>query len=256
MSDKNKIREMVMALAKGDRELAEKAFKQVAESKSKSLVSDLLESDEELEEGHGMMRAGRRHMRAGGRHMRSGARHMNREKMHREKMHGKMHERRGDEYDDDYDDAGVDPRKMRSKRDVGRMRKLKKRRMSESNDTHSDSGVMKGKYDQGMHDVTARKGGVKDNKDIDHKDYTHEKPNVYKKKDARSGKPVNEGDKRDVVDWSDVRTAAMKTAKKVHGNDVKPSKVDGIIDNAKKHKPDSTKAAVELVQDMLRKKED
>lgn len=253
---------MVMALAKGDRKAATEAAKEVFEAKSQRIIREMqdeADTEETVEEGHGMMRAGRRHMRAGARHMRAGRRHMNSGKMMRDKMHReKMHERRGDEFDDDYDDAGVDPRKMRSKRDVGRMRKMrsKKGRMTEANDTHSDSGVMKGKYDASMHDVTARKGGVKDNKDIDHKDYTHDKPNAYKKKDARSPKPVNEGDTRDVVDWSDVRDAAMKTAKKVHGDDVKASKVDGMINNAKKHKPDSTKAAIELVQDMLRKKDD
>jgi len=187
MSDKDKIREMVMALAKGDRKAATEAAKEVFEAKSQRIIREMqdeADTEETVEEGHGMMRAGRRHMNSG---------KMMRDKMHRDKMH----ERRGDEFDDDYDDAGVDPRKMRSKRDVGRMRKMraKKGRMTEANDTHSDSGVMKGKYDASMHDVTAKKGGVKDNKDIDHKDYTHEKPNVYKKKDARDSKPVNEGKK-------------------------------------------------------------
>lgn len=56
---------------------------------------------------------------------------------------------------------------------------------------------------------------------------------------------------RDVVDWTDVVDAAKKTAKKVHGK-VNKKQLDGIIDNAKKHKPDSTAAAIEIVQDMIR----
>lgn len=64
---------------------------------------------------------------------------------------------------------------------------------------------------------------------------------------------VKEGEKRDAVDWSDVKEAGKKTAKQVHGK-VNQKKLDGIIDNAKKHKPDSTAAAIELVQDMLRGK--
>lgn len=56
---------------------------------------------------------------------------------------------------------------------------------------------------------------------------------------------------RDIVDWSDVLEAGKKTAKKIHGN-VDMKKLKGIIANAKKHKPDSTGAAVELVQDMIR----
>lgn len=62
---------------------------------------------------------------------------------------------------------------------------------------------------------------------------------------------VDSPKKRDVVDWSDVVEAGKKTAQKVHGS-VDKKKLDGIIANAKKHKPDSTAAAVELVQDMIR----
>lgn len=56
---------------------------------------------------------------------------------------------------------------------------------------------------------------------------------------------------RDVVDWSDVLDAGKRTAEEIHGK-VDMKKLNGIIDNAKKHKPDSTEAAVELVQDMIR----
>lgn len=67
------------------------------------------------------------------------------------------------------------------------------------------------------------------------------------------GVRMSEGEHRDVVDWSDVHKAAMKTAKAVHG-DADKKMIDGMIVNAKKHKPDSTAAAVELVQDMIRSK--
>lgn len=62
---------------------------------------------------------------------------------------------------------------------------------------------------------------------------------------------VESPSKRDVVDWDDVVEAGKKTAKEIHGS-VDDEKLNGIIDNAKKHKPDSTAAAIELVQDMLR----
>lgn len=58
--------------------------------------------------------------------------------------------------------------------------------------------------------------------------------------------------KRDVVDWSDVVEAGKKTAKEVHGSADK-KKLNGIIANAKKHKPDSTAAAIEIMQDMIRR---
>ena len=61
---------------------------------------------------------------------------------------------------------------------------------------------------------------------------------------------LSEGEVRDVVDWSDVRDAASTIAKKVHGK-VDKDKLKGIITNAKKHKPDSTAAAIELVKNML-----
>lgn len=57
---------------------------------------------------------------------------------------------------------------------------------------------------------------------------------------------------RDVVDWDAVKEAAKEIAKEVHG-EVDKKKLDGILTNAKKHKPDSTEAAIEIVQDMLNK---
>ena len=65
-------------------------------------------------------------------------------------------------------------------------------RMVEMNDTGSDSSVVKGSHDKENDDNTERKGSVSKAGSIDHKDYTGEKPNVYKKKDAVDGKPVNE----------------------------------------------------------------
>lgn len=65
---------------------------------------------------------------------------------------------------------------------------------------------------------------------------------------------VDSPEQRDVVDWSDVVEAGKRVAKKVHGT-VDKKKLDGIIDNAKKHKPDSTAAAIELVQGMLSDKD-
>lgn len=64
-------------------------------------------------------------------------------------------------------------------------------------------------------------------------------------------KEVDSPPKRDVVDWDDVVEAGKQTAKKVHGK-VDKEKLDGVIENAKKHKPDSTPAAIEIVQDMIR----
>jgi len=56
---------------------------------------------------------------------------------------------------------------------------------------------------------------------------------------------------RDVVDWSDVLEAGKETAEAVHGY-VDEKLLKGIIANAKKHKPDSTGEAIEIVQGMLR----
>lgn len=61
---------------------------------------------------------------------------------------------------------------------------------------------------------------------------------------------MDEGEVRDVVDWSDVEDAGRTVAKKVHGK-IDNKKLKGIITNAKKHKPDSTAAAIELVKNML-----
>lgn len=76
--------------------------------------------------------------------------------------------------------------------------------------------------------------------------------------EAKRKRDINEAvespPKRDVVDWSDVLEAGKKTAKDVHGS-VDMKKLKGMIANAKKHKPDSTAAAIELVQGMLRDKD-
>lgn len=61
---------------------------------------------------------------------------------------------------------------------------------------------------------------------------------------------LSEGEVRDVVDWSDVEDAASTVAKKVHGK-VDKKALKNIIANAKKHKPDSTAAAIEMVKNML-----
>lgn len=79
---------------------------------------------------------------------------------------------------------------MKNKRDAGRVDAND--RVEEMNDSGSDSGVVKGKYDREHEDPTQRKGSVTDAKNIDHKDYKGKKPNAYTKKDAVDGKPVNE----------------------------------------------------------------
>lgn len=82
MSEKDSIREMVMALARGDHKTAQAAATVVISAKTKRItesamadVEEVEEVDEDgdsenLEEGNPLMRAARRHARAGGRHFR------------------------------------------------------------------------------------------------------------------------------------------------------------------------------------------
>lgn len=151
MSDiKNKIREAVMSFSKGDHEEARAALKEVLAEKGKLAVNEMLNKEDDVEEGMHMS-AGKKHMRAAHRHMSAGK------------------------------------KDMKKKRDMNRPE-----RTDEMNDTGSDSGVVKSKYDDDREDVTAKKGSVKQTKNIDHKDYTGKKPNVYDKKDATDPKPVND----------------------------------------------------------------
>lgn len=79
MSEKDSIREMVMALARSDHKTAQAAASTVIAAKTKriteSAMADVEEVDEDsdsenLEEGNHLMRAARRHARAGGRRFR------------------------------------------------------------------------------------------------------------------------------------------------------------------------------------------
>lgn len=53
------------------------------------------------------------------------------------------------------------------------------------------------------------------------------------------------------VNWHDAYMAGVTTARQVHGS-VDTTKLDNILTNAKKHKPESTEEAIELVQNMIR----
>jgi len=68
-------------------------------------------------------------------------------------------------------------------------------------------------------------------------------------------KTVNENDPHgtDDVNWNEVRSAVMKAAKKVHGN-VDKSKIEGVMKNLYKHKPNDTENAIQIGTDMLRSK--
>lgn len=61
---------------------------------------------------------------------------------------------------------------------------------------------------------------------------------------------VDSPKKRDVVNWREVLQSAKSSMMKVQGEiDVK--RLDSIMANAKKHKPDSTAEATKLVRDMV-----
>lgn len=58
----------------------------------------------------------------------------------------------------------------------------------------------------------------------------------------------------DDVNWGEVKRAVHNAAKKIHG-DVDKSKVDGIMKNLYKHKPNDTENAIQIGVDMLRSNE-
>lgn len=179
MSEKDKIREMVMALARGDRDAAKQASSEVLASKTSRVIERKFE-EENIDEGDRTVRASHRHHNAARRDMET-KRDMGREQRSRN--------------DVDRDGAG------REERDDASVR--------ESDDTGSGSDVMKGKKDffpfntmddepEDWDDAEAGKDYEKEakkrdkNKRYDHKDYTGDKPNMFDKKEARDSKPVNE----------------------------------------------------------------
>jgi hypothetical protein len=154
---KGKIRDMVMALSRDDHEEADALKKEVMGYKSKAIVSEMLDPEDEVDES--MMTAGKQQARAARRHHKAGA------------------------------------KDMKAKQKAGKVKG--KAPVEEINDTGSDSPVVKGSHDASLDDVTAKKGSVSKSGKIDHKDYKGEKPNLYKKKDAVDGKPVTENKKSD-----------------------------------------------------------
>lgn len=68
-------------------------------------------------------------------------------------------------------------------------------------------------------------------------------------------KYLGEGDPHgtDDVDWSKVKKAVVNAAKDIH-KDVDMKKIEGIMKNLKKHKPNDTENAIQIGVDMLRSK--
>lgn len=66
---------------------------------------------------------------------------------------------------------------------------------------------------------------------------------------------LNEGDPHgtDDVDWDKVKKAVINAAKDIH-KDVDMKKIDGIMKNLYKHKPNDTENAIQIGVDMLRAK--
>lgn len=68
-------------------------------------------------------------------------------------------------------------------------------------------------------------------------------------------KYLNEGDPHgtDDVDWDEVKKALKDAAKDIHGK-VDMKKIDGIMKNLYKHKPNDTENAIQIGVDMMRSK--
>lgn len=155
MSDKDQIREMVYALARGDHEAAREASKAVFAAKTKRIAEAALENEteetvegeEELEEGmhnpaHRRSTAARRHMR-------------------RARDVEVAREARRDDADDE-DEYVVRRRKRRPSASMKRRRPRPSDMYEGSSDTGADSATVKGSNDHTQDDNTERKGSVKD----------------------------------------------------------------------------------------------
>lgn len=68
-------------------------------------------------------------------------------------------------------------------------------------------------------------------------------------------KYLSEGDPHgtDDVDWEEVKKALKDAAKDIHGK-VDMKKIDGIMKNLYKHKPNDTENAIQIGIDMMRSK--
>lgn len=161
---KDKIREMVMALAKGDHDTAQAAIKEVSAEKAKMATEAVLD---DLEEDSHMLRAARRHSRAGKRDMEA-KRDVDRDMNTRDDKKAA----RTDE------DTGADSSVMKGKHDMYPF----------DNEKFTDAEI-----DSDKAKTLAGKGKdhVKDAKNIDHKDYSDKKRNAYKKGDPTDKTPVN-----------------------------------------------------------------
>ena len=79
---------------------------------------------------------------------------------------------------------------------------------------------------------------------------------ILEKIDEYLKRKVDEADPHgtDDVDWDQVKEAVRSAAKKIHGK-VDDKKIDGIMKNLYKHKPNDTENAIQIGVDMLRANE-